>query len=161
MRKDRTFNIIFCGIGGQGVLKAAEVAAWAAVYAGFRVKKSEVHGMAQRGGSVESHLRFGEEVFSPLVPKGRADFLVPFFKAEEGRLRPFLRKQGVSLLESLAEAESQCADKKYLNVFLLGRLSRHLPIDGRAWLKGLERVFASKNLQENKRVFYLGREEEG
>lgn len=160
MHKDRTFNIIFCGIGGQGVLKAAEVAAWAAVYAGFRVKKSEVHGMAQRGGSVESHVRFGKEVFSPLVPQGRADFLVPFFKAEEERLRPFLKKQGISLLGALAEAESQCADKKYLNVFLLGRLSRSLPLPPQAWIRGLKRVFASKNFQENKRVFYSGRGEE-
>ena len=72
---DRTVNILFCGTGGQGVLKAAEVCGWAAMFAGLHAKKSEVHGMAQRGGSVESHLRFGKKVFSPLIPKGRVDVL--------------------------------------------------------------------------------------
>ena len=62
--QQRTINILFCGTGGQGVLKAAEVCGWAAVYAGLHAKKSEVHGMAQRGGSVESHVRFGKEVIS-------------------------------------------------------------------------------------------------
>ncbi len=58
-RKTGTVNILFCGTGGQGVLSAAEICGWAALFAGCHVKKSEVHGMAQRGGSVESHLRFG------------------------------------------------------------------------------------------------------
>ena len=78
----KTYNILFCGIGGQGVLKASEVCGLAAIYDGYNAKKSEVHGMSQRGGSVESHLRFGSEVYSPLIPEGSADFLVSFFKDE-------------------------------------------------------------------------------
>ena len=69
---DKTYNITFGGTGGQGILKAAEICGWAAMFAGYHVKKSEVHGMAQRGGSVESHVRFGKKVFSPIVSAGRS-----------------------------------------------------------------------------------------
>ena len=79
----KTYNVLFCGTGGQGVLKAAEVLGVAAMLQGYKVKKSEVHGMAQRGGSVESHLIFGPAVYSPLIIPGQADFLVCFMKARE------------------------------------------------------------------------------
>ena len=77
---NRVYSITFGGIGGQGILKASEICSWAALYAGYHVKKSEVHGMSQRGGSVESHVRFGKRVYSPLVPAGGADVLVCFHK---------------------------------------------------------------------------------
>ena len=63
-------NILFSGVGGQGILLASELTAHAQLAAGFDVKKSEVHGMAQRGGSVEAHLRYGEKVYSPLIEPG-------------------------------------------------------------------------------------------
>jgi indolepyruvate ferredoxin oxidoreductase beta subunit len=71
-------SVLLAGVGGQGVLLASEVLAEVAGLAGHDVKKSEVHGMAQRGGSVVSHLRFGEKVSSPLIPRGGADFAVSF-----------------------------------------------------------------------------------
>ena len=74
-----TINILFCGTGGQGILTAAEVVALAAMYDGYHVKKSEVHGMAQRGGSVESHVRIGKKVFSPIIECGKADYLLSVF----------------------------------------------------------------------------------
>jgi len=93
--KDTVYSITFGGIGGQGVLKASEICGWAALYAGYHIKKSEVHGMAQRGGSVESHLRFGKRVYSPLIVAGGADFLVCFHRDEQPRLKAFLKKGGV------------------------------------------------------------------
>ena len=69
-------NVIIAGLGGQGVLKASDILADVAFHAGLDVKKSEVHGMSQRGGSVASDVRFGERVFSPMVPEGEGDFLV-------------------------------------------------------------------------------------
>ena len=60
-------NILFSGVGGQGILLASELTAYAQLWAGFDVKKSEVHGMAQRGGSVVAHLKYGERVYSPLI----------------------------------------------------------------------------------------------
>jgi len=156
MNKTNNINILFCGTGGQGVLTASEVCAWAAIFAGFQVKKSEVHGMAQRGGSVESHLRFGKEVFSPLIPQGKVDFLVPFYKDEGLRLKNLLEAKGINLLSALETAQTAVGDKKYLNIFLLGVLSRYLAIKEENWIKAIEKVFLNKNSEENKRIFKEG-----
>ncbi|HNX90811.1 MAG TPA: indolepyruvate oxidoreductase subunit beta [Candidatus Omnitrophota bacterium] len=162
MKKNkRSTSIIFYGIGGQGVIKAAEVCGWAALFDGYHVKQSEVHGMAQRGGSVESHLIFGEEVFSPLVPEGEADVIVCFHESEHSRLKHFLKKGGVDLLPYLKLAD-QCAEsKKFSNTFILGVLSKYLDISRESWMKAIERVFASKSLNENIRVFMSGLEQGG
>ncbi|WP_299444278.1 indolepyruvate oxidoreductase subunit beta [uncultured Rhodospira sp.] len=85
-------NVLLCGIGGQGVLTAAELLAHAAVDAGHDAKKTEVAGMAQRGGVVTSNLRFGPRVLAPAIPDGEADLLIGFEAAEAlrwvGQLRP-------------------------------------------------------------------------
>src|SRR3989304_5195153 len=73
---DETTSVLMVGVGGQGIVLASDVLAQAAAYSGYDVKKSEIHGMSQRGGSVTSDVRFGERVFSPVVPRGEADFLV-------------------------------------------------------------------------------------
>ena len=85
-------NILFCGLGGQGVLLASEITAYSLLEAGFYVKKSEVHGMAQRGGNVIAHLRFGENIFSPLIDVGSTDIEVAFEKMESIRNLPLLKK---------------------------------------------------------------------
>ena len=157
MPKSKTLNILFCGTGGHGVLTAAEVCGIAALFEGCHVKKSEVHGMAQRGGSVESHLRFGKQVFSPLIPKGGADYLVCFDQTEGERLKNSLSPKGINLIQYLAKAQASLEDKRYVNTYLLGVLSKYLPIKEENWLEALEQIFSSKNLAENKRVFLLGR----
>jgi indolepyruvate ferredoxin oxidoreductase beta subunit len=86
-----TTNLIFAGVGGQGVLLMAELTARAAVQAGFDVKQTEVHGVSQRGGSVESHLRYGPQVHSPLVMAGTADVVVGLEKLEALRFAGFLQ----------------------------------------------------------------------
>ena len=159
MLKSTTINILFCGTGGQGVLTAAEVCGIAALFEGYHVKKSEVHGMAQRGGSVESHLRFGKEVFSPLIPQGKADYLVCFDQTEGARLKNFLSPKGINLIEYLGKAQASLEDKRYVNTYLLGVLSKYLPIKEENWLKALEQIFLAKNLAENKRIFLLGKSE--
>ena len=85
-------NILFSGVGGQGILLASEITAYALLEAGFDAKKSEVHGMAQRGGSVVAHLRFGEKVYSPLIDLGTADILVAFETMEAVRYLSFLHQ---------------------------------------------------------------------
>ncbi len=90
----RTKNIIICGTGGQGILMASEVLCSAAWRSGFDVKKSEVHGMAQRGGSVSSHVRFGEKVNSVLVEKGAADVILGLEKMESLRWVSYLAPDG-------------------------------------------------------------------
>jgi indolepyruvate ferredoxin oxidoreductase, beta subunit len=154
-----TINVLFCGTGGQGVLAAAEILGWAAIYDGYHVKKSEVHGMAQRGGSVESHVRFGARVFSPLIPYGKVDFLVSFLKDESDRMKRSMAKTGVDLTGHLDKAHSALHDKRYLNSYLLGILSARLPIQAESWFAAIDRVFSTKNPQGNKDAFLLGRGE--
>jgi len=93
--KKQVENILVAGVGGQGVLLASEVLAEAALQAGFEVKKSEIHGMAQRGGVVISHVRYGREVFSPLIRAGQVDVLLAFEEAEALRWSPLLRDEGI------------------------------------------------------------------
>ena len=86
-------NIHFVGVGGQGILLASEMTAYALLAAGFDAKKSEVHGMAQRGGSVEAHLRYGSRpVFSPLIEPGTVDIQLAFETMEAARYLPYLNK---------------------------------------------------------------------
>jgi len=91
---DRIFNIIIAGVGGQGILTASEILSKVAMEAGLDAKKSEVHGMSQRGGSVVSHVRFGEKVYSPLVEKGACDIILSFEKSEALRWVHYLKKEG-------------------------------------------------------------------
>lgn len=84
-------NILLAGVGGQGILLASEILAETFMLAGFDVKKSEIHGMSQRGGSVVSHVRFGNEVFSPVVPEGEGDILFGFELLETYRYLDLLR----------------------------------------------------------------------
>ena len=83
-------NILFCGVGGQGILLASEVTAYSLLAAGMDVRKSEVHGMAQRGGSVTAHLRYGSKVYSPLISPGEADIVVAFEMLEAVRYLPYM-----------------------------------------------------------------------
>jgi indolepyruvate ferredoxin oxidoreductase, beta subunit len=84
-------NILLVGVGGQGILLAAEILSETCMLAGFDVKKSEIHGMSQRGGSVVSHVRYGAEVFSPIVPEGEGDILFGFELMESYRSLTLLK----------------------------------------------------------------------
>ena len=91
------FNILISGVGGQGVLLTSKIIADAALLQGLDVKQSEVHGMAQRGGSVLSQVRFGDKVFSPIVSEGEADLLIGFEPLETARYLHFLRENGTAV----------------------------------------------------------------
>lgn len=98
---DRVTNILLTGIGGQGVLTAAELLAATAVAEGFDVKKTEVAGMAQRGGVVTSHVRMGRKVLAPAIAPGEGDFLISFEVAEALRAAPMLRKGATIVVSDL------------------------------------------------------------
>lgn len=93
-----THNLLFAGVGGQGVVLASEVLALVAANEGFDVKQGEVHGAAQRGGAVVSHIRFGERVYSPLNLRGQVDVMVAFEKLEAVRHAHYLKKDGVLII---------------------------------------------------------------
>jgi indolepyruvate ferredoxin oxidoreductase beta subunit len=89
---EKSGNILFSGVGGQGILLASEIVAYALLDAGFDAKKSEVHGMAQRGGSVTAELRYGKKVYSPLIEPGKVDLQMAFEMMEAVRYLPMLHK---------------------------------------------------------------------
>jgi indolepyruvate ferredoxin oxidoreductase beta subunit len=92
----KTYNVLIVGIGGQGVILASNVLGEACIAEGITVRCSETHGMAQRGGSVESHVRIGEK-YSPLIPPGTADLILAFELLEALRYRHYLREGGTIL----------------------------------------------------------------
>jgi indolepyruvate ferredoxin oxidoreductase beta subunit len=94
-------NILLVGVGGQGILLASEILSETCMLAGFDVKKSEIHGMSQRGGSVVSHVRYGKEVFSPIVPEGEGDILFGFELMETFRSLPLLKQGGTVVANDL------------------------------------------------------------
>lgn len=87
-----TGNILFSGVGGQGILLASEITVYSLLSAGYDAKKSEVHGMAQRGGSVTAQLRYGKKVYSPLIEPGCADIQMAFEMMEAVRYLPYLHE---------------------------------------------------------------------
>jgi len=94
------WNFLLVGVGGQGILTASDILAEAGLRAGYDVKKSEVHGMSQRGGVVSSHVRFGPRVYSPLIGQGEADFLLSFELLEALRWAHYLRPSGIALVNA-------------------------------------------------------------
>ena len=97
MKRD-AFNIVICGVGGQGIILASNVLCHTAFVEGFDVKKSEVHGMAQRGGSVITHVRIGDKVYSPLIEQGESDIVLAFEKLEAMRYIHYLKKNGTAIV---------------------------------------------------------------
>ena len=93
-------TVMLCGVGGQGTILAADVLAKTAAAVGLDVKLSEVHGMAQRGGSVDTVVRFGDEVFAPITDPGGADHLVAFEMTEAARRLPYLKPDGRLLVNT-------------------------------------------------------------
>lgn len=89
-----TKNIMIVGVGGQGSLLASKLLGYLLLKEGYDVKVSEVHGMSQRGGSVVTYVRFGDKVYSPIIDKGEADFIVSFEQMEAARYLPYLRENG-------------------------------------------------------------------
>ncbi len=183
---DKTTNVFICGVGGQGILLSSKILSALALEKGFDVKKSEVHGMAQRGGSVVSHVRFGKEVHSPLIEEGRADFILAFEKMEALRWLHYLKPGGVAvanrleLLPSGTEDYPENLDKQIeegagraiildadslaveagsgraVNIVLLGVLSNFLEFDRSAWEEMIRKSVKPKTVETNMKAFDKG-----
>jgi len=149
-------NVVIAGLGGQGVIKASDILADVVFSAGLDVKKSELHGMSQRGGSVSSDVRFGERVFSPMVPDGEADFLV-VIAPDQVQVNASAMRQGGILIEPSLIDESSLSNKKSINVALLGVLSRHLQFPVEAWTAALGRNLPERLHDANLQAFSIGR----
>lgn len=152
-----TTNVVVAGLGGQGVVKASDVLADAAFRCGLDVKKSEIHGMSQRGGSVASDVRFGPKVHSPMIPYGQADFLIVVAPDQVEVNRHVLKSQGMLISpESLAKVPGKLQAKS-INVALLGVLSTALDIPLDIWEAAIRANFADKHHRLNLEAFAQGR----
>jgi len=184
---DATTSVLFAGVGGQGVLLASDVLAEAALAAGHDVKKSEVHGMSQRGGAVVSHVRFGERVHSPLIPEGEADALLAMEQLEALRWLhavgpngvviaadtrvvpaplehhpPWVEEELLRLRPDTVLVDTQAltpaiGGARYLNVALLGVLARHLDLPPHAWRQAIEAKVPPRHRETNVAAFQVGK----
>ncbi len=122
-------NILLCGVGGQGVILASNIVSIAAMLAGYEVKKSEVHGMSQRGGSVVTHVRFGESVCSPLNSKGRADVMMAFEKLESLRYIEYMGEHAVAIVNEREMVPTTVSSGPFnYPEDTIEALERHLPV---------------------------------
>jgi indolepyruvate ferredoxin oxidoreductase beta subunit len=159
-------NVLCVGIGGQGVLTVSEVLAQAAFLAGYDVKKNEVHGMSQRGGSVTSAVRFGARVHAPLVSAGEVDVLIGFEPNETRRSRHLVRPKsavGVTgtpagvVVESIDALDPILPHPRTRNIAVLGLASRHLPIAEEHWLAAIAECVPAGSAAINQEAFLKAR----
>ena len=97
----KSYNLLNVGVGGQGVIRAAQILSYAALLEDYKVRTAETHGMAQRGGSVASYLRFGTEVEGPLVPRGNTDAILALEASEAARIFNYAGPQTVFLINKI------------------------------------------------------------
>ena len=174
-----TKNIMIVGVGGQGSLLASKLLGQILLSEGYDVKVSEVHGMSQRGGSVVTYVRFGEKVYSPIIDKGEADYIVSFELLEAARYMEYLKPGGhivvntqqIDLIEKMEQGgavvnamdalsiATEAGSSKAVNIALMGRLSKLFDFSEQAWMDALEACVPPKFLELNKKAFALGRAE--
>ena len=150
-------NIVVSGLGGQGVLKITDILSEVLFTQGYDVKKSEVHGMSQRGGSVSSEVRYGEDVASPMIPAGETDFLLVLEDTQIDVNKPKLKADGKLITLSDVDA-SKLENPKTINIAMLGVLSASLPdIPEQCWIDALKKFLPEKHHAVNLTAFALGR----
>ena len=170
------------GVGGQGSLLASKLLGHLLLKEGYDVKVSEVHGMSQRGGSVVTYVRFGEKVYSPIIDKGQADFIVSFEKLEAARYLEYLKPDGRIVVNTqeidpmpvitgaavypenlIAKMEATGAAVDAMDCLALaeeamGRLSKYFDnISLEKWQQAIEECVPPKFLELNQKAFLLGR----
>jgi indolepyruvate ferredoxin oxidoreductase beta subunit len=152
---NRVTNVIVAGLGGQGVIKASDILAEAAFLAGLDVKKAEVHGMSQRGGSVQTDVRFGSRVFSPMVPAGEADYLLVLAADQVEVHRQQVQNGGVVIGPDAVDP-ALLPNRRSVNVALLGVLSRYLDIDVAYWRQAITNQLKPELHAVNLQAFEIG-----
>ncbi len=155
-----TVSVVFAGLGGQGVITVSDILADAAFAEGYDVKKSDIHGMAQRGGAVSSDVRFGSRVLSPMIAAGKADYVVVLDEAQVNSFRYRVRPGGEVLVPSLLP-EGAILDKRSTNIALLGLLALRLTLPPNsiesAMLARLKPKLHADSLQQFRQVVESGR----
>ncbi len=127
-------NIVFSGLGGQGVLTMSDICSIVAMKEGFNVKRTDLHGLSQRGGIVESHLRIGSEIYSPLIMDGEAHYNVSLDENLGKKFKyKYLRQDGIDLTPFLSRLKKEEISYKESNFFILGILASNLAFSYNNW----------------------------
>lgn len=153
---EKVTSVLLVGIGGQGVLKASDILARAAFLAGSDVKKSEIHGMSQRGGGVTSTVRFGDKVHSPLAPFGTASVMIALDRTEGEKYLDRLAPDAKVFFQD-DELVGALADARCANVALLGVAASTLGIPAEMWEKAIAREMKKRHVAMNVEAFGVGR----
>ena len=137
-------NIMIVGVGGQGTLLTSRILGGLTIAGGYDVKLSEVHGMAQRGGSVVTFVRYGEKVAEPIVEEGQADVIIAFERLE-------------ALYKVDATEESKkLGNPKVFNLIVLGVAAQHMDFTKEQWYEVIEKTVPQKTVELNKKAFDVG-----
>ncbi|MBN2443275.1 MAG: indolepyruvate oxidoreductase subunit beta [Spirochaetales bacterium] len=183
----KIFNVLMVGVGGQGIIMASDIFALAAMHSGKDVKKSEIHGMSQRGGSVFSHIRFGEKVYSPVISKGEADVLFSLEEMEtlrwieyantettiiclKTRINPgMVETYPPGIDEEIKRLSKKVffldpqpiiekiENKKFLNVALIGLISGFVHFSDESWEKAIREKVPRGTFEGNWQAFLTGK----
>ena len=148
-------NIVVAGLGGQGVPKVTDILAEVVFRAGLDIKKSEVHGMSQRGGSVSSEVRFGDKIASPMVPAGEADYLVVIDSTQTEVVKGKLKENGIIIAPENVPVD-KLENPRAINTMLLGALAAKLDFSDELWQDVLKKEFGPQLYELNARMFKLG-----
>lgn len=184
----KIFNLFIAGIGGQGIILASDIIARSAMNANFDVKKSEIHGMSQRGGSVFSHIRFGNKVFSPVISEGETDIFLSMEQMETLRWLHLINSSTLIILYNTKILPAEVKEypqgieeelkkkfknliiidpneliknvgaSKFVNVALVGIISKYLNFEIKDWEDAIIKEIPKNTFEENKRAFLIGRE---
>lgn len=151
---DKNTNVLFIGLGGQGIILASDMLADAALAAGYDVKKSELHGMSQRGGSVSSEVRFGAKVFSPMIPEHTADYILALNADELSAYENMKHEHTVVITPD--DIDEEYRNSRMLNIAMLGKLNKFILFPGEIWEHLIHSVFKDELIQQNTDAFNKG-----
>ena len=151
-----TKNIMIVGVGGQGTLLTSRILGGLAIASGYDVKLSEVHGMAQRGGSVVTFVRYGEKVAEPIVEEGQADVIIAFERLEAKRYAHFLKKDHKVYTVNATEEAKKLENSRVFNLVVLGIAAQHMDFTKEQWYQVIENTVPPKTIDINKKAFDVG-----
>lgn len=185
-KENKTTNILIVGVGGQGIVLASDILCLAAMYSGLDAKKSEIHGMSQRGGSVFAHVRYADKVYSPVIPEGEADILISLEELEtlrwlnytnkktkivfvKHRIMPsqtsiypegiesFLKKSFTEVITvDTNKITNELGSQKCINVALVGVISELLDLNKEALKHAIKELVPKGTEELNLKAFELG-----
>ncbi len=144
-------NVMFAGIGGQGIIRASDMLTLAAFRMGHDVKKSELHGMSQRGGSVSSDVRFGEKVASPMIPAGGADYMIAVSADQIEVCAAYLKPDTVIIRDT--DLPEEYRESRMMNIAMLGVLNRYLQFPETLWHEIIRENFKGEVAENNITAF--------